>query len=141
VRLAKRNQRNAKFAASLDLAFGLFAGANQWRCPAAAARQARQRLERRARAAEMVEQCAKGARADILTADEAEPIEPLLTGFVLPNYLVKSVRYRKLLTHPCCIMLPFVLVYFRAFTGPPRNQRQFHATQMRHETSKIRRHP
>jgi hypothetical protein len=33
----------------------------------------------------MVEQRAKGARADILTADEPQPVEPLLTAFVLPN--------------------------------------------------------
>jgi hypothetical protein len=78
VRLAERNQRNAQFAASLDLTLSLFARANQWRCPAAAARQRRQRIERRACSAEMVEQRAKGARADILTADESQPIEPLL---------------------------------------------------------------
>jgi hypothetical protein len=68
VRLAERDQRNAKFAASLDLTLSLF----QWRCPTAAARQRRQRLERRACSAEMVEQRAKGARADILTANESQ---------------------------------------------------------------------
>jgi hypothetical protein len=78
VRLAERDERNAKFAASLDLTLSLFARANQWRCPTAAARQRRQRLERRACSAEMVEQCAKGARADILTANESQPVEPLL---------------------------------------------------------------
>jgi hypothetical protein len=77
VRLAERNQRNAKFAASLDLTLSLFARANQRRCPTAAARQRRQRLERRAGSAEMVEQRPKGARADILTADESQPVQPL----------------------------------------------------------------
>jgi hypothetical protein len=45
---------------------------------ASAARQRRQSLERRAGSAEMIEQRAKGARADILTADEPQPVEPLL---------------------------------------------------------------
>jgi hypothetical protein len=75
VRLAERDQRNAKFAASLDLTFSLFAGANLRRAGAAAACQCRQRFKRRACSAEMVEQRAKGARADIVTADEAEPID------------------------------------------------------------------
>ena len=78
MRLAACDQGNAKFAASLELSFGLFAGANLRCVGAAAARQCRQRLERRARSAEMVEQRAKGARADILTADEPQPVEPLL---------------------------------------------------------------
>ena len=99
----------------MDLALGIFARANLRRSGAAAPRQARQRRERGARAAEMVEERAKSARSDILTADEAEPLEPLLTAFVLPNYLVISVSCPKLLARPCCIMLPFVLVVFRAF--------------------------
>ena len=48
------------------------------RAGAAAARQRWQRLKRRAGSAEMVEQRAKGAWADILTADEPQPVEPLL---------------------------------------------------------------
>ncbi len=79
VRLAERDQRNAKFFASLDLPLGNFARANLRHAGAAAARQAWQRFERRARSAEMIEQRAKGARADILTADEPQPVEPLLT--------------------------------------------------------------
>jgi hypothetical protein len=34
----------------------------------------------------MIEQRAKGARADVLTADEAQPVEPLLTVFVSADY-------------------------------------------------------
>ena len=63
----------------------------------------------------MIEQRAKGAWADILAADEPQRVEPLLTAFVLPNKLVKSVGCRKVLTGSCCIVLPFVLVIFRAF--------------------------
>ena len=78
MRLAACDQGNAKFAASLELSFGLFAGANLRRAGAAAARQRRQRLKRGAGSAEMIEQRAKGAWADILAADEPQPVEPLL---------------------------------------------------------------
>ena len=50
------------------------------RLRAAAAREIGQRLERGPRAAEMVEQGAEGARADILAADQAQPVEPLVVG-------------------------------------------------------------
>jgi hypothetical protein len=83
VRLAECDQGNAKFAASLDLALDFFAGANLRRAGAAAACQRRQRLERGARAAEMIEQRAKSARSDILTADKPQPIEPLLNFLCL----------------------------------------------------------
>ncbi len=83
MRLAERDQRHTEVGASLEFALGLFAGANLW--GAGAARQVRQRRERRTRSAEMFEQRAKSARPHVLAADEAEPIEPLLTGFVLPN--------------------------------------------------------
>ena len=63
----------------------------------------------------MIEQRAKGAWADILAADEPQRVEPLLTAFVLPNKLVKSVGCRKVLIRPCCVALPCVLVIFRAF--------------------------
>ena len=47
---------------------------------AATLRQRGQRLERRPRPAEMIEQRAEGPWSDILAADEAEPIDPLLVG-------------------------------------------------------------
>jgi hypothetical protein len=91
MRLAARDQRNAEFAASLDLTFGLFARANLRCAGAAAARQCRQRFERRACSAEMVEQRAKRTRADILTADEPQPVEPLL---------IRQTYWFKALAHP-----------------------------------------
>jgi hypothetical protein len=39
----------------------------------------------------MIEQRAKGARADILTADEAEPVEPLL-GNARPYITIRKIR-------------------------------------------------
>jgi hypothetical protein len=99
VRLAARDQRNARFAASFDLTFGLFARVNLRRAGAAAARQCRQRLERRACSAKMVEQRAKGAWADILTANEAEPIEALL---------IRQTYWFYALAHPeCSVPLPY----------------------------------
>jgi hypothetical protein len=40
----------------------------------------RQRRQRRARTAAVVQKSAKGARTDIVAPDEAKPIEPLLVG-------------------------------------------------------------
>jgi len=80
MRLAECDQRNAVFAASLALALGRFAGVNLRRTGATAACEARQCLECCARSAEMVEQRAEGPRADILTADEPQPVEPLLAS-------------------------------------------------------------
>ena len=45
---------------------------------AAAAGERRQRIERGARAAVIIDQIAEGARADIVAADQAQPVEPLL---------------------------------------------------------------
>jgi hypothetical protein len=45
---------------------------------APAARQSRQGFERRSRTAEMIDKRPKRARADILAADEAQPVDPLL---------------------------------------------------------------
>ena len=44
-----------------------------------------QRVERRARAAEMIDQVAEGARADIVAADQPQPVEPLLVGELTPS--------------------------------------------------------
>src|SRR5262249_29251855 len=46
----------------------------------AATRQLRKRFESRTRIAEATNECAKGARPDILTANQAEPIDTLLVG-------------------------------------------------------------
>jgi hypothetical protein len=50
---------------------------------AAAAGEIRQRRQRGACAAVVVDQRAEGARADIVAADEAKPIEPLLNRVAL----------------------------------------------------------
>ena len=50
------------------------------RAAAATARQRGQRLERRAGAAEMIDQGAKRARPDILAADQPQPVDALLVG-------------------------------------------------------------
>jgi hypothetical protein len=43
-------------------------------------RQLRQRVQRSARPAAMIDQAAKGARTDIVAANEPQPVEPLLVG-------------------------------------------------------------
>ncbi len=74
-------KRRAQFARGLDLALGLLARIDLRRAAAAAApRQCRQRIKRGARAAEMIDQCAEGARPDILAADKPQPVDPLLVG-------------------------------------------------------------
>ena len=47
---------------------------------AAAPREIGQRVERRARAAAIVDQRAEGARADVLRADQPQPVEPLVVA-------------------------------------------------------------
>jgi hypothetical protein len=74
----------------------------QRRVPAAAACQHWQRLQRRARSAEMIDQRAKGARADILTADQAEPIEPLL---IRQTYWFSALAHPNP-EHPLAVLLP-----------------------------------
>ena len=76
MRLAACDQGNAKFAASLELSFGLFAGANLRRAGAAAARRIGSASSAARAPAEMIEQRAKGAWADILAADEPQRVEP-----------------------------------------------------------------
>ena len=78
---AQGHERDAELLRRRDLALRIVARANLRRAAGAAApRQRRQRLERGARAAEMIDQGAKRARADIRAADKAEPVEALLVG-------------------------------------------------------------
>ncbi len=81
---AGRNQANAKSCAVGDLPFGLRRSADPAdpRC-AAATSQVGQGAERGPRAAEMPEQRMKRARADILAADQPQPVEPLRVGQIL----------------------------------------------------------
>ena len=80
VRLPERDQAHAKRAGGLQLALGVGTRIDAGGRGAAAPRQIRHRLERRARAAVMVDERAEGARADIVAADELQPVEPLLVG-------------------------------------------------------------
>ena len=69
--LADADKRDAELAACLDFAFGGLARADfRDGTAAAATRQCRQGVERRARLAEMIEERAEGSRTDILAADE-----------------------------------------------------------------------
>jgi hypothetical protein len=78
---ADGDKDRADFSRGLDFAFGLLARVGLRRgTAAAAARQPRQRVERGARAAEMINERAEGARPDILAADKPQPVEPLLVG-------------------------------------------------------------
>jgi hypothetical protein len=68
-----------------DLAHRILARTNlRHAARAAAPGERRQRLERVARPAEMIDQRAERPRPDILAADEAEPIDPLLVGEPAP---------------------------------------------------------
>ena len=72
--------RTPRRAAGFSLLLGLGAAGDFPRCTPAAPRKVRQGLERRRRAAIMVDQGSEGARADILGADQAQPVEALLIG-------------------------------------------------------------
>ncbi len=78
---AERDENGAEFLRGGDLLFRLGARADVRRAAAAAAAgKPRQRLKRRSRAAEMIDQCAERPRPDILAANEPQPVEPLLIG-------------------------------------------------------------
>jgi hypothetical protein len=67
----------------------------------------------------MVEQRAKGARADVLTADEPQPVEPLLIpsgANALTNkingLLPTAIRFY---VAACCSLFSFISGHYRAF--------------------------
>ena len=79
VRLPERDESDAERFRRLELALGVLAGMDaRGAARAAAAGKIGERRQRRACAAVVVDQRAEGARADIVAADEAKPIEPLL---------------------------------------------------------------
>jgi hypothetical protein len=79
VGLPQRDESDAEGFRRLELALGVLAGVDaDGTARAAAAGEIGQRRQRRAGAAVMVDQRAEGAWADIVAADEAKPIEPLL---------------------------------------------------------------
>src|SRR5262245_43971014 len=77
--LPERHEGDAEGLRRLELPLGVLPGmdAGGAACTAAAG-EIRQRRQRRAGAAVVVDQRAEGARTDIVAADEAKPIEPLL---------------------------------------------------------------
>jgi len=76
---ADRDERSAELARGFEFPLGLVTGIDLWSgTAAAAAREPRQRVECGARAVEMINQSAERARADILAADEPQPVDPLL---------------------------------------------------------------
>ena len=79
IRLAERDEVDAARARRFQFGFGVLArtDARRPRCAAAAGERG-QGAKRCARAAIMIDQVAEGARADIVGADEAQPVEPLL---------------------------------------------------------------
>ena len=78
-RLSERDESDAERLRRLELALAVLAGMDAGGAArAAAAGKSGERRQRRACAAIVVDQRAEGARADIVAADEAKPIEPLL---------------------------------------------------------------
>ena len=81
IRFAQRDQGGILAARLGKLALGVFQRIDFSRpFGATAPGESRKRLERRARSAKMIDERAKGARTDILAANEAQPVEPLLVG-------------------------------------------------------------
>lgn len=87
---AERDEVDAEAARGEKLALGFVRGRDADRAhrPAAAG-EIGDCIERRARPAIVVEQRAEGARPDILAADQAQPVEPLL---IVQAYLTRHVR-------------------------------------------------
>src|SRR5262249_28080256 len=81
VGLAKRDQVDAERPCRLDLALGLVVRIDAGSALGAAAPgKLRQRFERLARAAIVVDERAEGARPNVLAANEPQPVDPLLVG-------------------------------------------------------------
>jgi hypothetical protein len=91
VGLTDSDERSAEFARRLDLALSLLTGINLRRAAASATRQRGQRFERRAGAAEVIDQRAKGARARYYGANatrfKSPPSPPVRkpTGETMPH--------------------------------------------------------
>ena len=80
-RLAEGDKSHAELPRRVELPLDLLDRGHADRARRAAApREFGQRLERRPRAAAIVEKRAKGARPDVLRADEPQPVEPLFVG-------------------------------------------------------------
>jgi hypothetical protein len=77
---ANGDERHAEVLCGFELTLGRFPRKDLRRRCAAATRQRGQGLERGAGAAEVIDEGAECARSNVLTADEAQPVEPLLVG-------------------------------------------------------------
>jgi hypothetical protein len=77
-RLSQGDQQRAKAQSGLHLALAISAGGQTYRSGASGAfHQRGQRFQRRAGAAELVDQRAKSTGADVVAADQLQPVEPL----------------------------------------------------------------
>jgi hypothetical protein len=78
--LADRHKADSDFGRSFD--FGLCVGlaCNAYFTPPATARQLGHARKRPGRSAKFIDQCAKGSRSDVLGANQAQPVDPLLVG-------------------------------------------------------------
>jgi hypothetical protein len=72
---------------------------------AAAAGKSGERRQRRAGAAVVVDQRTEGTRADIVAADEAKPIEPLLVGRFFRKSLSSINELVHTISHEGCRIL------------------------------------
>src|SRR5580692_4454674 len=77
---ADGDECHAELLRGFHLLLGRFARTNLRCRPTATPRQRGQGLERGAGAAEMIDEGAKRAWPDVLAADQAQPVEPLLVG-------------------------------------------------------------
>ncbi len=78
---AEGDQIDAEPVRGAQFSFGVFRGSDPDRARGpAAAGEIGQRRERGTRAAIVIEQRPEGARADILAADQPQPVEPLLVA-------------------------------------------------------------
>jgi len=104
--LPKRHEGDAEGFRRLELPLGVLAGMDAGGAArAAAAGEIRQRRQRGACAAVVVDQRAEGARADIVAADEAKPIEPLLVGRFFRNSLSSINELVHTISHEGCRIL------------------------------------
>ena len=91
--LAGRDQADAEPPACGELGARVLLAANPPRtCRAAAPRQIRQPLQRRARAAEMMEQGTERPRPDIVGPDQPQPVDPLGVGEMYRARILLSMR-------------------------------------------------
>jgi hypothetical protein len=75
-----RHKADSNFRRRFDFSFSFGLARKAYFTPPATARQPGHARECAGRAAKLIDQCAKGSRPDILGANQAQPIDPLLVG-------------------------------------------------------------